>query len=91
MAFCHGTEMLKASTGSSGSTAQIERPIRGVVEARSLTGSFDDSHYRFDAKLCRANPLKSHLLLCHSRYFQRKYAEIYRNAYAIEVTAIPSP
>jgi len=42
--------MLKASTGSSGSTAQTARPIRGVVEARSLTGSFDDPQPRFDSE-----------------------------------------
>jgi hypothetical protein len=42
--------MLKASTGSSRSTAQIARPTCGVVEARSLTTSFDDPQPRFDAK-----------------------------------------
>src|SRR5579864_6245587 len=70
--------MLKASTGSSGSTALLgepmraldcasnwrgrsglprsprinECPTRGVVEARSLTTSFDDPQTHFDSESC---------------------------------------
>lgn len=90
--------MLKASTGSSRSTAPLGEPMRapdrasnwrghsglprspriqrcptcGVVEAHSLTSSFDDLQPRFDAILCRAKQLKSHYLLCHWKRLLRK-------------------
>jgi hypothetical protein len=46
--------MLKASAGSSGFAAPVKRPTHGVVEACSVTGSFDAFQPGFDTKIVRA-------------------------------------
>src|SRR5579859_510429 len=80
-----GTEMLKASTGSSGSTALFPRPIRGVVEARSLT-SIDDFQGREDARKCAlVKHLKSLSLLCHCGAQKGKWRSGWQERHQVKI------